>query len=246
MKVFPFSIDNINLEIVPKEICSNPMIVFHGTSSYHSNRIEENGFIVNSVPYEIDKVRILVETLKSNDFSKFDKKKGFLKWTTAFGIEHYLDAIEKGEFRLSFTPLSLAAALYSFSETKGGQALRDIRIAKQIIETAVEHDNSLQEKIPVEVIQLIELLSEIDNSNSVVYAVQLTDNLEGIECDMNNVIYSNISIPKELIVGKVLVPNSFGQNTFDKKLIDNRIKAKLHTNRGLGIRTWRNDEKNAP
>lgn len=246
MKFFSFSIDNLNLEIVPQEIWSNPMIVYHGTSVYHSNRIEESGFIVNLVPYEIDKVKILVETLKSNDFSKYDEKKGFFNWTTAFGIEHYLDAIKKGEFRLSFTPSSLVAAQYTFSETKGGQALRDIRVAKQIFETAVKRDNSLQEKIPIEVIQLFELVSEIDNSNSVVYAVQLTDDLQGIECDMNNVIYSNISIPKELIVGKVLVPNSFGQNVFDKKLIDNRIKAKLHTNRGLGIRIWQNDEKNAP
>jgi hypothetical protein len=246
MKDFSFIIDDINLEIVPEEIWSNSMVVFHGTSAYHSRSIEEKGFSVNSPPYDIDSVKILVETLKSNEFSQYDEKKGFFNWTTAFGIEHYLDAIEKKEFRLSFTPLSLAAAQYSFSETKGGQALRDIRVAKQIFDTAVKQNNSLQEKIPNEVIQLFEIVTEIDNSDSVVYAVQIPNDLKGIECDMNNVIYSKFSIPNALIIGKVLVPSSFGQTIFDKKLIDDRIKAKLHTNGGLAIRIWRNSEKNAP
>lgn len=120
LKVFPFSIDKLNLEIVPQEIWSNPLIVFHGTNAYHSYRIEESGFIVNSALYQIDKVKILVETLKSNDFSKYDEKKGSFNCTTAIGIEHYLDRIEKGKFRLSFSPLSIVAAQYSFSETKGG------------------------------------------------------------------------------------------------------------------------------
>jgi hypothetical protein len=56
-------------------------------------------------------------------------KKGFFNWTTAFGVKHYLDSIEKQGFRLSFSPLSLVAALYTFSKTKGGQAFRDVRIA---------------------------------------------------------------------------------------------------------------------
>jgi hypothetical protein len=242
MRVFPFSLDNINLEIVPHDIWSNPMIVFHGTSVYHSASIEEKGFIVNSPPYEIEKAKILVNTLMNNDFAIYDEKKGLFNWTTALGIKHYLDSIENEGFRLSFSPLSLVAAQYTLSETKGGQALRDIRVAKQIFETALQQDFSLQEKIPNEVKQLFDLVSEIDNSDSVVYVIQLTDDLKGIECDMNNVIYSKRTIPKELVIGKVIVPSSFVQNTIDKKLIDCRIKTKLHTNRGLGIKIWEYSE----
>lgn len=242
----PYQLDNINLEIVPQEIWSNPLNVFHGTTTYHSKSIEKNGFIVNSAPYNIEYVKILVQTLISLDFEKYDLKKGFFNWTTAFGIEHYLDALEKKEFRLSFTPLSLASAQYTFSETKGGQAVRDIREAKKIFDLAIIENKSLEDKIPEEVLQLFDIVQEIDNSSGIVYVVQLPNHLNGIECDMNNVIYSSLSIPKELIIGKVLIPNQLNELEFDKTLINNKIKSKLHTNGGVALQIWRNQEKNAP
>lgn len=70
--------------------------------------LKKKGFRVNTPPNIIEHVKILVKTLKSDDFSKYDVKKGFLNWTTAFGIEHYLDAIDKKEFRISFLPVSYA------------------------------------------------------------------------------------------------------------------------------------------
>ncbi len=125
---------------------------------------------------------------------------------------------------------------------RGGQALKDIRIAKQIFETAISNNNNLKDKIPNELNTLFDLVTEIDISDSIVYAVKIPDDLKGIECDINNVIYSNISMPKELILGKVLVPSSFGQNTFKKILIDKMIKKKLHTNDGLAIRIWKKNK----
>jgi hypothetical protein len=236
----PYQLDNINLEIVPQDIWSNPLNVFHGTTTYHSERIENKGFIVNSAPYNIEDVKILVQTLKSPDFEKYDLKKGYFNWTTAFGIEHYLDALEKKEFRLSFTPVSLASAQYTFAETKGGQALRDIREAKKILDFALIQNQSLEDKIPEEVIHLFDVIQEIDNSIGVVYVVRLPDDLNGIECDMNNVIYSNLSIPRERIIGKILIPNQLTELELDKNLINNKIKSKLHTNGGLGIQIYRN------
>ncbi|WDF61034.1 hypothetical protein PQ462_06620 [Flavobacterium sp. KACC 22758] len=243
MKQIPYQFDNINLEIVPQEIWSNPMNVFHGTTTYHSNSIEKNGFKSNWAPYNVEHVKILVETLKSTDFEKYDLKKGFLDWTTAYGIEHYLDALEKKEFRISFTPLSLASAQYTLSKTKGGQAFMAIREAKEIIDLALTKNESLKDKIPNEVVELFNEIKEIDNSNGIVYIVQLPKDLNGIECSINNVIHSNVEISKGQIIGKVLIPNLLKEFETDKDLIDNKIKSKLHTNGGLAIQILRNEEK---
>jgi len=240
---YQYQQDDENLEIVPKEVWTNPMVVFHGTTTYHSENIEKNGFIVNRPPYNIDHVEILVGILKSNDFSKFDHKKGFLNWTTAFGIEHYLDAIHKKEFRLSFSSLSSACVAFTTSIAKGGQAFRDIREAKQIFDFAINSDNSLENKIPNEVLLLFNELEKIEISQGVVYAIKLSDDLNGVECDINNVIYSSVSIPKELIIGKVLIPDSPDVLQIAQTKINDKIKSKLHTNGGLAIRIWRNQNK---
>lgn len=239
MKEYKYLHDSSNLEIVPIEIWGNPMNVFHGTTTYHSESIEKNGLIVNSAPYNINHVKVLVNTLKSSDFSKFDSKKGFFNWTTAFGIEHYLDAIEKKEFRLSFSPLSSACVSYTISATKGGQAMRDIRQAKEIFDLAVKIDSALADKIPNEVHLLFAELEKIERSKGVVYIIQLPEELNGIECDINNVIYSSVSIPSELIIGKVLIPDSPMELSIDQNLIKEKIKSKLHTNGGLAIKIFR-------
>jgi hypothetical protein len=239
MKEFDYSLNNETLEIFPAEFSKNPLIVYHGTTSYHSKNIEENGFCVNTPPYNIDKVKILVETLKSADFSKYDVKKGFLNWTTAFGIEHYLDAIEKKEFRTSFLPVSYACAAYTKSQTKGGQAFRDIREAKTIIEFAIQNDPSLENKVPDEVTLLFSELYKVDNSQGVIYAVKLPEELKGIECDINNVVYSNRDISKEHIIGKINIPENPTELEIEQNAINQKIKSKLHGNGGLGVIIWR-------
>lgn len=223
MEEFDYSLSNETLEIFPAKISSNPLIVYHGTTSYHSENIETNGFIVNTPPYNIDHVKTLVNTLKSDDFSKYDVKKGFLNWTTAFGIEHYLDAIDKKEFRISFSPVSYACVGCTKAQTKGGQAFRDIREAKTIIDFAIQKDPSLEKKVPNEVSWLFSELDKVDNSQGVIYAVQLPESLIGVQCDLNNVIYANKDIPKEQIIGKVHIPESpseskITQNTINQKL----------------------------
>lgn len=235
MKEFDYSLNNETLEIFPAEFSENPLIVYHGTTSYHSKNIEENGFRVNTPPYNIDQVKILVDTLKSTDFSKYDVKKGFHNWTTAFGIEHYLDA----KFRISFSPVSYACAAYTRSLTKGGQAFRDIREAKTIIEFAIKNDPSLEKKVPDEVSLLFSELNKVDNSQGVIYAVKLSEELTGIECDLNNVVYANRDIPKEHIIGKIYIPENPSELEIEQNAINQKIKSKLHGNGGLGVIIWR-------
>lgn len=43
MEEFDYSLNNETLEILPAEISSNPLIVYHGTTSYHSESIEKKG-----------------------------------------------------------------------------------------------------------------------------------------------------------------------------------------------------------
>lgn len=239
MEEFDYSLNNETLEIFPAEFSVNPLVVYHGTTSYHSKNIEENGFRVNTPPYNIDHVKILVETLKSIDFSKYDVKKGVLNWTTSFGIEHYLDAIDKKEFRISFSPVSYACVAYTKSQTKGGQAFRDIREAKAIIEFAIQNDPSLEKKVPDEIPLLFSELNKVDNSQGIIYAVKLPKELTGIECDLNNVVYANRDIPKENIIGKIHIPENPTELEIEQNAIKQKIKSKLHGNGGLGVIIWR-------
>lgn len=239
MNEYEYKLDRDTLEIFPSEINANPLVVFHGTTSYHSENIERNGFCVNTTPYNIDHVEIIVNTLKNDPFSNFDKKKGFFNWTTSFGIEHYLGSIEKKEFRLSFSPVSYACVSFTESQTKGGQAFRDIREAKEVIDFAIRSDKSLEKLIPDEVNSLFMELEKIDKSQGVVYAIKLLDDLDGIECDMNNVVYSLKDISKEQIIGKVFIPATPTEYVLAQNALNNKIKTKLHNNGGLGVIIWR-------
>ncbi|MFZ4799251.1 MAG: hypothetical protein ACOYMA_17260 [Bacteroidia bacterium] len=53
---YPFNFDSENYEIFPKEIWKNKDVVFHGTTTYHSNSIESVGFQKQYAPYNIDYV----------------------------------------------------------------------------------------------------------------------------------------------------------------------------------------------
>jgi len=64
MTEYPFNFDRENFEIFPKEIWSNKLIVFHGTTTFHSQSIESLGFNKNFIPFNISFVEKLVETLK--------------------------------------------------------------------------------------------------------------------------------------------------------------------------------------
>lgn len=243
MDEYQYELNNEKLEVFPDELVNDPLVVFHGTTTYHSENIENNGFHVNTTPYNIEPVKVLVETLKNQYFSKYDKKKGFFNWTTAFGIEHYLDAIEKREFRISFSPVSYACVSYTELQTKGGQAFRYIREARLIIDFAVKSEPSLEKIIPEEVKALFAELDEVDNSQGVIYAVRLSENLEGIECDLNNVVYSNKNISRNQIIGKVLIPENPTKLELEQNALKNKIKNKLHQNGGLAVIIWRKENE---
>lgn len=235
MKIIEYEFDIENLEILAKAIWSKPNIVFHGTTSYHSDNIEKNGFVVNHIPFDIDKVKILIKVLETDGFSKYDDVTGNLNTTTVEGIRNYINTIENRDLRLSFTPLSYLSARYSSSETKGGQIFRLIRKAKMIIDVAIK-ENKLEDQVPEEVYDIFTLLNDIDNSDSIVYVIELSKDLVGIECDVNNVIHSSNSLSPEHIIGKVIVPSSFGMNVVEEEKIKLKLRSKLYFNNGIGLR----------
>ncbi len=238
MDIFEYNHNSQSLEIFPEKIFSDPLIVFHGTCSYHSNNIENNGLIVNTAPYNIEQVMILVDLLKSEDFSKYDIKKVFFNSTVAEGIEHYLDSIITKNFRLSFSCLSSECVSFSFSDKKGGQAFHEIREAKQIIESAIIENDSLKKTIPTEIINLFDELKKIDSSDGVVYAIKLPQKLDGITCE-NNVIYSTKSIPVENIIGKLIIPNNPAELHIERSRFTSMIQNKLFKGGGINQILWR-------
>lgn len=206
MNEFAYIFNEIDCEVFPLSITQNKLIVYHGTCEYHSKSIEENGFVVNTAPYDILHAKKLIDILESEDFLIYDVPKGILKWTIAMSMKHYIEGIEKNEFKLSFSSLSTNCVSYTYGSNRGGQAMNDIREARQIIEESIKNNDSLKSKIPNEVNVLFDEISIIDKSKGVIYAIQLPEDLRGIEY-YGEIIYSSISINKDCIVGKVIIPD---------------------------------------
>ncbi|HEY1039515.1 MAG TPA: hypothetical protein VGF30_08935 [Bacteroidia bacterium] len=240
MQILNYNHNALTLEIFPAEIYSDPLIVYHATISSHSYSIENNGFIVNIPPYPIVNAQSLINFLQSPQISKYDLPKGFWKWTIAQGIEHYLDSIQKDEFSISFASLSSACVSYAFSETKGGQAFRDIREAKQLIDDLMNKNIIQQNIVPQEVIDLFSQLESLEQSTGVVYAVRLPGNLDGIECSAFNVVHSRKSLPVASIVAKIILPPNPTELSISPDLLKDKNKEKLHTNNGIAVQLWRN------
>lgn len=125
MDTLNFALDADTLEIFPKGICEDIRVVFHATSSYHSEFIENHGFIAKHLPFGSDEAGELTDFLKTN----------------AKGSEHIVADIESYvQYRLSKdAPISFAyhsgkcCLWYAAGELKGGQGLYHIRKADQLI-----------------------------------------------------------------------------------------------------------------
>jgi hypothetical protein len=68
MTEYTYNLDIDNLEIFPSEIYKDPFVVFHGTSSFHSDNIERNGFIKSQSPFNLDEARELIRILNLTEF----------------------------------------------------------------------------------------------------------------------------------------------------------------------------------
>ena len=135
MDTFKYDLDQKYYEIFPKDIYNDPLMVFHGTSSYHSKEIEQNGLVKGKSPYEVTNVFELIRVLEKPEFGD----NTFL----VNSIKEYVNAIRGKYFRLSFAYLSYFATYFAQGIAKGGQSLARIRRAEQIINNVLSSSPSL-------------------------------------------------------------------------------------------------------
>lgn len=220
---YPFHLYEPLLEIFPEEYSNDPFVVYHGTSILNSELIENNGFLAGIAPFEITQAIDLINILRSPSFSPYDIPMGILNQTIAQGLEHYIQYIQSGSARLSFTSLSFAATTFASGELKGGQALQYVGKARSILQRAVFDDISLRPLIPDSVLSLLNYYDNIQNNFGVVYAIKIPTDLSNYQLE-NNVLYSSSTILPNSIVAKVIVrevPN------ISLKIINEKLKAKL-------------------
>jgi hypothetical protein len=220
---YPFHLYEPFLEIFPGQYSNDPLIVYHGTSALNSERIENNGLVAGIAPFEIADAIDLINLLRRPEFLPFDVPKGVFRQNIAQGLEHYIQYIQSGTARISFTSLSFAATTFAFGDLKGGQALRYIGEARSILQNAVFKDISLHTLIPESVLRLITYYEQVQNNDGVVYAIGIPRDLTKFQLE-NNVLYTAKSIPQNSILAKVVIhdiPN------ISLKIINDKLKEKL-------------------
>lgn len=231
MTEYTYNLDIDNLEVFPNEIYKDPFVVFHGTSTYHSENIERNGFIKAQSPFNLDEARELIRILRLPEIMMYDTPL-FGGMTLAESLQHYINAIDGNNLRLSFSCLSYQCVLFSNGESKGGQAVGTIRRAEQIIFKAILEELVTNAVITEQVSRLFNLTKNIENAQGIIYAIKLSDSLDGITLE-NRVVYSSQNISVDSIIGKVLLPNEI--QIIDKATINKKLLDKLYNARGLGV-----------
>ncbi len=205
IELYEYLLDTKNLEVFPPEIWNDPYVVFHGTSSFHSHSIENEGFVTGRKAYNIEDGRELVRILALEEVRRFDN---LASYTISNSILEYL---EYENPRLSFAYLSSMGLLYSNGEGKGGQSLGKIRDAREIIYRLIAVNAAFNNEITPGVRRLFDLEQQVANENGVIYAIRLPQNLNGISIEYEK-IHSNNLIPNENIIGKVIVPEGVNLN----------------------------------
>ena len=163
MPTFDYNLDRVNLEIFPNDIWQDPNIVFHGTSEYHSQEIERNGFIPATAPFDLNDARELVRVLQLPEIIQFDRPQAF-GMTVSRTLNSYISGIENNDFRLSFAYLSYLCVLFSTGQFKGGQTLGNVREAKSIIQQAIQANPAVEGMITEPINRLFDLKFFFDKS----------------------------------------------------------------------------------
>jgi hypothetical protein len=232
MTVYNFNLDAEHLEIFPTEVWQDPFVVYHGTTSIHSNNIEANGFIKGVSPFNLEQAKELISVLESAAVKPFDTP-SVIGMTQAQTLKDYINAIERGYFRLSFSYLSYQCVLFASGPSKGGQTFGTVRKAKEVIEQAISANAIDSSTITEPITELFRLSNIAADSGSLVYAVKLPNDLKNIKLEYN-VIYSSDNIPANQIIGKVCIPDNFDLNTIDRKNINTKLMSKLYKPKNIG------------
>lgn len=238
---YPYQLDETTLEIFPKEISSDPYVVYHGTADHHAQSIEKHGFTRGISPYDLGVARQLVDLLGHPDIAPFDTPRAF-NMRLSQVLENYILGIERNEIKISFSAVSYGSVQFACGHLKGGQTLGKIRDAKEMIDNAILANASVESLITSGLNDLLALPDVISESKGVVYAIRLDPSLMGIVVE-NNIVYSKNPIGPECIVGKVYVPDNTSFTQEDRKRVNDRVKQKLFSTGGLGVIINRRDFK---
>ena len=233
MKTFDFNLDKVNLEIFPNEIWQDYNVIFHGTSEYYSQKIERNGFIPATAPFDLNDAIELVRVLQLPEIIHFDQS-NTLGVTVSKSLNRYICGIKSNYLRLSFAYLSYQCVFFSVGHSKGGQILGYIRKAKSIIQLAIQANQAVQKIISEPIKRLFDLETNVANANGVVYAVKLEAPYNGIK-EEYGIIHSTVSISANNIIGRVILPNDINLNEFTKQAVKQKNHQKLVQTGHLGI-----------
>lgn len=233
MTTYEFSLDRDNFEIFPKEIWSDLHIVFHGTSEFHSDYIEQNGLIINYCPFNKADAIELISLLKKKEVAIFDTPRG-INSNTAKALEHYIN----NTHRLSFSYLSFLATYYSYGIKKGGQIVGLIRDAQNIISKAISQDPDVHQYMTPSINRIFKRTEDIAKTNGVVYAIKLTEPYLGIQLE-NRTFHSTNPIDVSSIIGKVILPVNFLSTTSDDSIALVKDKDKFKKIGNLGAVLYR-------
>ncbi|MDP2161974.1 MAG: hypothetical protein Q8K02_15950 [Flavobacterium sp.] len=237
---YPYQFNAETLEIFPQEIASNTFVLYHGTAEYHSENIENNGFHLGSCPFDIEAARELCTLLNNPLIVPYDLPNQY-EQTCHSNFKGYIFGIENGQLRLSFSHLSYGCVPFASGPLKGGQSLNHVNEARRIINAAIVDNPILADNITPAIINLFNEVEQIQNSNGVVYAIRFPDTLVGLEVGIG-VVHSNLAIPLEYIIGKVIIPEDGIPENITMQNISKTHQRKLFTApNGLGILIEKNN-----
>ena len=228
MVKYNIEIDNCNYEIFPKQIWEDTKIIFHGTSEYYSKDIEKEGFTKSYCPFSKDQANDLIALLRKLELDDLDEKQLMIK-----DIEKYIIDSTNNELRISFSYSSYVSSYFASGIYKGGQIIGKIAKCKKILLDKIESKEINPELITNQIAQMFQLVDNISEAYGVVYAIKIDEPYEGIQEEFG-VIYSNITISPNMIIGKIILPEKYCvEDNIFKQAKKHNIK-KLFTPNNLG------------
>jgi hypothetical protein len=226
-------------EIINHELINNYRIVFHGTTTMHSEFIENNGFVRGYCPFNIDSARNLIRVLEQTGINA-DFYPNSIRLTHKGRINQYL--INLNSVRTSFTPLSSATVPFSLGDSRGGQIFQGIRSAIAYLNELNDLETTsadLKSCITDFMVAEQNFIAQANNfltDQGVVYGVELTNELiNNIDIDYNNVVYSKANIPALNIIAKIIIPEDFNPELINPLQVKEHIYRKLYGTGGLKI-----------
>jgi len=207
MEICPFDPLRIGTgHLFPDSISNRQWIGYHGTASFYSGQIENNGFCAYKV-FDDGELDLLIELAHKcrAPAHLIEAADGFLKLKS-----------------ISFSPLSEVCLTYVCPEKLGGQGINQLRN----LFDCLPHDRQ-QDKLQAMVLKI----ASIRNSKAVIYAV----NLEGVTRlqfqPIAQGVYAYDSIEKTRILARMDIANFTDWGLIDAKKLRSDID-QLYRGRG--------------